>query len=185
MPADYDGDGRMDLAVFRPSTGQWFVLYSSTGGTATSSWGVSWISRSRTTSTATAGPILAVYRASSGQWFVLLSTTRSADASSARGACPAICRMQGDFDGDGRSEISASTSVDGRVGRHRRVDRRPRSQVNRQWGLNGDIPVPHDYDGDGVIDHGVFRPAAASGFIRLSSTGGLLNCSGVSSDTPR
>ena len=25
VPGDYDGDGRTDLAVFRQSTGQWFV----------------------------------------------------------------------------------------------------------------------------------------------------------------
>ena len=25
MPGDYNGDGMTDLAVFRPSTGQWFV----------------------------------------------------------------------------------------------------------------------------------------------------------------
>ena len=31
MPADYDGDGRADLAVYRATTGEWFVFGSSTG----------------------------------------------------------------------------------------------------------------------------------------------------------
>ena len=31
MPADYDGDGRADLAVYRITTGQWFVFGSATG----------------------------------------------------------------------------------------------------------------------------------------------------------
>ena len=29
-PGDYDGDGRADIAVFRPRHGTWFILYSST-----------------------------------------------------------------------------------------------------------------------------------------------------------
>ena len=65
MPADYDGDGKMDLAIYRPSTGQWFV-------------------RSQfAVPLATAGDVavpadyngdgvtdVAVYRPSTGQWFV-------------------------------------------------------------------------------------------------------------------
>ncbi|HEX2640837.1 MAG TPA: VCBS repeat-containing protein, partial [Pyrinomonadaceae bacterium] len=30
VPADYDGDGLADIAVWRPDTGEWFVLKSST-----------------------------------------------------------------------------------------------------------------------------------------------------------
>jgi hypothetical protein len=30
---DYDGDGKWDLAVWRPSTGDWWISYSSTGRT--------------------------------------------------------------------------------------------------------------------------------------------------------
>ena len=29
VPADYDGDGKADLAVFRPATSQWFIKPSS------------------------------------------------------------------------------------------------------------------------------------------------------------
>ena len=35
VPADYDGDGRADLAIFRPSTAIWYLLRSKAGPTKT------------------------------------------------------------------------------------------------------------------------------------------------------
>jgi len=32
VPGDYDGNGRSDIGIFRPSTGEWFMSFSGGGG---------------------------------------------------------------------------------------------------------------------------------------------------------
>lgn len=39
VAADYDGDGKTDLAVWRRATGQWFILRSSDGKQQVMVWG--------------------------------------------------------------------------------------------------------------------------------------------------
>lgn len=69
---DYDGDGQIDPSVFRPSTGDWHILISSTRFTTyvTVHWGV-------TGDIPTAGDYegagvtqIAVFRPWTGEWFV-------------------------------------------------------------------------------------------------------------------
>jgi len=40
-PGDYDGDGKMDIAVWRPTEGIWFILPSNSPGSYTATqWGI-------------------------------------------------------------------------------------------------------------------------------------------------
>jgi hypothetical protein len=54
------------------------------------------------------------------------------------------------------------------------------SQQSVDWGLDGDVVVPADYDADGKAEVAVFRPATGMWYVR-----GLFNRSwGLSGDVP-
>ena len=52
-----------------------------------------------------------------------------------------------------------------------------------QWGLDDDVPIVGDYDGDGKADHAVFRPSSGNHFVLKSSDGTYIGpIWGVSTD---
>ena len=85
IEGDYDGDGKTDLALYRPSTGSWYLNQSSTNytGGIVQPWGIS-------TDIPLAGDYdgdgrsdLAIYRPSTGTWFLKLSSGGRASTSGA------------------------------------------------------------------------------------------------------
>ncbi len=44
--------------------------------------------------------------------------------------------------------------------------------VTQQWGLQDDIPVPGDYDGDGKIDFAIWRPSTGTWYVIPSTSPG-------------
>ena len=183
MPADYDGDGLIDLAVFRPGSANWYIVYSSNGASAVIQWGLSSDQPFARDFDGDGRADLAVYRPCERPVVPAVEHHR-VRPDHHQGVGPAgDLPVPADFDGDGRTEISIFRPSNGEwVG----IDALTAGLViNRQWGLNGDIAVPHDYDGDGVTDPAVFR-GNGYWFIRQSSNGALLQVSwGLAGDDPR
>lgn len=177
MPSgDLDGDGMSDLAVFRPSEGNWYTV-NSAGGISVSNWGIS-------TDTAVPGDYdgdgktdLAVFRPSDGNWYLAES---SGAVSVVNWGAAWDKPVAGDYDGDGRTDIAVFRPSTGDwfiVGSSIGV-----RVVN--WGVSSDIPVEGDFDGDGKCDVAVFRPSNGSWYV-IRSTGGVLATQwGTAGDKP-
>jgi hypothetical protein len=182
---DADGDGKADLALFRPSSGTWF-LRNSAGGYATSTvrqWGLTGDVPVPGDYDGDGRMDLAVYRPSTGGWHVLQSMTDSPKTHTLglRTDLP----VPGDYDGDGKTDpavyhrstgawsiLTTSTSA--------------ATPVTFQWGLDGDIPVPSDYDGDARADLAVYRPSTGAWHVLTSSSGSSSRSLqwGLSGDVP-
>ena len=103
---DFDGDSKADPTVFRPSTGGWFILKSSTN--YTTSTGVSW---GLSTDVPVPGDYdgdgktdPAIFRPSTGLWAMLKSSTGYGSSSYVFWGLSTDTAMPFDFDGDGKTD---------------------------------------------------------------------------------
>jgi hypothetical protein len=83
MPEDFDGDGRADLVVYRPSQGMWFVRFSvdnydvSTYGAY--QWGLAGDTPVLSDFDGDGRADLSVWRPSTGTWYLMSSASGNSD----------------------------------------------------------------------------------------------------------
>ncbi len=162
--ADFDGDGRSDPSVFRPSDGVWYVNGSQTGFSATQ-FGLSSDQITPGDFDGDGKTDIAVWRPSTGTWYLLRST---AGFTAMQWGLSTDLPVPEDYDGDGKTDIAVwrpSTGV------WYVINSSSGQTVGTQFGLDGDKPVPGDYDGDGKTDLAVYRPSSGVWFLNRSSLG--------------
>ncbi len=133
---DFDGDGKSDAVVFRPSTGQWFVLRSSNNSFFAFPFGSDGDLPAAGDFDGDGRTDAAVFRPSTGQWFVI-STANNAVTTfqfGLNGDKPAV----GDYDGDGKADIAVFRPSSGLWFVLRSSDG---GATIFQWGVSTDIII--------------------------------------------
>ena len=112
IAGDFDGDGKSELAVYRPSIGGWFIRNSSQGySTATASfyqWGLPGDVPIAADFDGDGKTDLTVFRPPTGEWFIRYSA-QGYDANTAgvyQWGLPGDVPLSSDFDGDGKTELA-------------------------------------------------------------------------------
>jgi hypothetical protein len=147
--ADFDGDGRTDLSVFRPSDGNWYLMRSTQGFTGFP-WGIS-------TDTTVPGdfdgdgrpdaPIFRPMTDGGTPDFYVLSSSNSTVIYASWGI-PGDTPVVADYDGDLRADFAVWRQSNNRWYVSRSSDGGFQSFANASNGR----PCPGDFDGDGRTD---------------------------------
>jgi hypothetical protein len=165
QPRSYDADGVVDVAVFRPSAGQWWIRYSGGTGPNPVVWGGSGDTPVPGDYDGDGKTDVAVFRSSTGTWFIRQSINGSL-ASVAWGTAGDV-PVAADYDGDGKADVAVFRPSTGAW--YIRYSNGGAAGI--VWGQLGDLPVVGDFNGDGKAEVTVFRPSTGAWYVNYPALG--------------
>lgn len=177
-PFDFDGDGKTDIGIYRPTPSEWWINRSGDSQTFALQFGANGDVIAPGDFTGDGKDDIALWRPSNGFWFILRSNDFSffAFPFGASGDIP----VPADYDGDGKADPAlfrpSSTLWF--------ISRSSGGTDIIQFGLPIDQPMPSDYDGDHKTDIAVRRPTGGNSewWVNKSSGGSLALVFGADTD---
>ncbi len=174
---DYDGDGRSDLSVRRPTDNVWYLLQGTAGYTA-QQFGEAGDRITPADYDGDGKTDVAVFRPATGTWFVFASQSQTFQQFGwgANGDLP----VPTDRDNDGKADL-----VVFRPSNNTWYTRYANGTfATTEFGVAGDKPLVGDFDADGIGDIALFRPSNNNWYIIKSSLGFFIQTWGEAGDIP-